>query len=274
MSSEQSRLTEYVDTWKRAADDVVLLLSGLSEEEWSRPTDLPGWDVRAVAAHLAHLESELAGVEQERVEVPELEHITAPSATYTEAGRIARESLSNPEIVEELVAAVDSRSAQLRGDPPTDGSALAPITPAGLSWDWETLLRNRVVDVWMHEQDIRRAVGRPGGMTSPAAAHTVLVLSTGFPFVVGKRVAPPVGTTVVLDVTGVHPVHLLVEVNEQGRAVPSTDAPQDPTVVLQMNIESLVILCGGRRPADQVHVTVTGDQELGRRILRSMAVTS
>jgi len=61
------------------------------------------------------------------------------------------------------------------------------------------------------------------------------VLTTGFPYMVGKRVAPLAGTTVVLDVTGVHPVHLVaVEVNEQGRAVPTTTDPEDPTVNLQM----------------------------------------
>ena len=51
--------------------DVVALLRSLDEDDWSRPTDCPGWDVKAVAAHLAHLESVLAGRPQDHVEVPQ-----------------------------------------------------------------------------------------------------------------------------------------------------------------------------------------------------------
>ena len=32
---------------------VIRLLEGLSETDWSRPTDCPGWDVRTTVAHLA-----------------------------------------------------------------------------------------------------------------------------------------------------------------------------------------------------------------------------
>jgi uncharacterized protein (TIGR03083 family) len=273
MTSDQERLAKYVDIWKSSIDDVVALLRSLDEDDWSTPTDLPGWDVRGVAAHLAHLESELSGVEQAKFDVPELEHLTAPSALYTEAGVIARESLEPKQIIDELQEAVEVRLAQLRDEPPTDGSAHPLITPGGMPWSWETMLRNRPLDVWMHEQDIRRAVGRPGGLDSAGAAHTVMVLTMSFPYSVGKRVAPPVGTTVVLDVSGVRPVHLAVEINLEGRAVPMTEEPATPTVRLGMDTETFVILGGGRRTPDRVTVDIEGDQELGRQIVGALAVT-
>lgn len=274
MNADRERLSEYVEIWRGAVDDVVRLLRNLSDEEWTRPTDLPGWDVRAVAAHLAHLESELSGADQVALEVPEQAHLTAPSGRYMEAGRIARASLSNTEVVDELERAVAARDAALREDPPIDGAATPPVTPAGVSWDWDTLLRNRVVDVWMHEQDVRRAVGRPGGMNRPAAAHTLRVLTAGLPYVVGKRVQPPAGTTVVLEVTGVHPVHLVVEMNQAGRAVVSTSPVEHPTTTLRMDAETFLLLAGGRRSADAAEVEVSGDEELAGRILASMALTT
>jgi uncharacterized protein (TIGR03083 family) len=273
MTSDQERLTGYVESWRSTVDEVVALLRSLDDGDWSKPTDLPGWDVKGVACHLAHLESELAGVKQKRVELPERDHYTAPTAMYTELGLVAREDLSGAEVTDELEESARTRYEQLRADPPTDGKADPPRTPGKIGWNWETLLGNRVVDVWMHEQDIRRAVGRPGGMNTPGAAHTIATFAHSFPYAVGKRVAPPVGTTVVLDVTGVSPVHLAVQVDESGRAVPLTADPEKPTVSLRTDVETFAMLGGGRRPAAELPVEVDGDEELGKRILQAMAVT-
>ncbi len=273
VTSDQDRLSGYVATWRSAVDDVLVLLRSLDEADWSKPTDLPGWDVRGVAAHLAHVESDLAGVKQRRVERPTGDHLTAPTSVFTEMGLLARADKSPTEIVDELEECARARHEALLADPPTDGRADPPRTPGKIGWDWETLLAGRVVDVWMHEQDIRRAVGRPGGFDSPGAAHTVATFTRSLPYVVGKLVAPPAGTTVLLDVTGVSPVHLALEVDESGRARVTATGPATPTVSLRMDVETFVVLAGGRRTADVVPVEVRGDEELGRRILAAMVVT-
>lgn len=272
MDTDQNRLRSYVDAWRSTTEDVVVLLRSLEEADWDRPTDLPGWTVRSVACHLAHLESELAGFEQEPVEVSAAPHVASPMGLYTEMGPVARSSWPTSRIVEELTAATAARYAELRTDPPLDGTGSPPRTPGGIPWDWDTLLSNRVVDVWMHEQDIRRAVERPGDMDRPGARHTVAVFARGLGYVVGKRVGPPPGTTVVLDVTGVHPVHLALEVDDSGRAVPVTDVA-GPTASLRMPLESFVVLAGGRRTPADVPLEVAGDEELGHAILAAMAVT-
>ena len=59
--TDQELLRAYVDVWWQAINDFIDLLEELPEEEWSTPTDLPGWDVKAVASHIAHLEGILAG---------------------------------------------------------------------------------------------------------------------------------------------------------------------------------------------------------------------
>ena len=271
--SDADRLAMYVDAWATSVDATVALLRSLSDADWDRPTDLAGWDVRAVAAHLAHLESELAGNEQEQVQVPELEHIVSPMGYYTEMGPIARREWPAARIVDELESAAASRLAELRADPPVDGSGAPPRTPGGIGWDWNTLLSNRVVDVWMHQQDVRRAVGRPGGMDSRGAEHTVSVFARAFGYTVGKRVAPPAGTSVVLDVTGLRPVHLAVEVGADGRAVPSSVTAETADVALTMDLETYVVLAGGRRAAADLDVSLAGNEELGRRVLAAMAVT-
>lgn len=267
--ADEERLSGYVETWAATVTETVSLLRSLQPGDWDLPTDLPGWDVRAVAAHLAHIESDLAGNAQEPVEVPELDHIRSPMGFYTEAGAITRRDWPAERIIDELEASAAARLEALRADPPTDGKGAPPRTPAGNGWDWDTLLSNRVVDVWMHQQDIRRAVDRPGGLQTPGAAHTVAVFVGAFGYTVGKRVAPPPGTSVALEVTPPHPVHVVVQVDDSGRAVPADVS--EPTAGLRMDPESYVVLCGGRGAPTEV--AVTGDHDLGHRVLDAMAVT-
>lgn len=270
--TDAERLKKYVDAWSTTCDDTVALLRSLDAEDWTRPTDLPGWDVKAVAAHLAHLEAELAGEEQAAVAVPELDHVSSPMSVYTERGPIARRDADPGAVVDELERTVAVRRANLAANPPTDAAGAPPRTPGGLPWDWQTLLSNRVIDVWMHQQDVRRAVARPGGLDSPGAAHTVDGFLRALGYVVAKKAGAGPGTSVVLEVTGPVARTAAVLVGDDGRAVPA-DSPDEPTLRLRMDTEAYVVLSGGRRPPGDVPVDVTGDEDLGRRVLAALAVT-
>ncbi len=274
MASGPELLAGYVTAWSEAVDAVLALLRSLDEQEWARSTDLPGWDVRAVAAHLAHVEADLAGLAEppQTVADPTAGPTRTVATDYTEAGVRARAIHSPAEIVDELERAAAARLDQLRAAPPEDPAARPDRTPGGVGWDWATLLSNRVIDVWVHDQDIRRAVDRPGEWDTAAARHTLKMFGRGFLFSVGKRVAPPEGTTVVLEVTGADPVHLPVVI-ANGRAVPASTDPDQPDAHLGMDRETFLVLAGGRRRPDQVQVEVTGDQELAGRILAAMAIT-
>ena len=85
--SDQERLAGYVAVWWLAVTDLLALLESLTEEEWSAPTDLPGWDVRAIASHVAHLEAILAGGEEETADV-DLDGV--PDVYQTEDGTVVR----------------------------------------------------------------------------------------------------------------------------------------------------------------------------------------
>src|SRR3989442_438941 len=61
------------------------------------------------------------------------------------------------------------------------------------------LLGFRIFDSWVHEQDMRRAVDRPGDLDSPAAAHSLGMMVGVLPYVVGKKVGAPDGSTVVVQ---------------------------------------------------------------------------
>lgn len=269
--SDQERLAGYIDVWWQAVDDFTTLLEELPEEEWSTPTDLAGWDVRAVASHTAHLEGILAGAPEETAEVGEPAHVTGLMGLYTEIGVVNRRGATPDEIINEIRSAATRRHTALLADPPTDGAARPEVVFGGVPWDWQTLLRNRPLDIWMHEQDVRRATGRPGNLDSAAAKHTSDYLAEAFGYVLAKKVGAPSGTTAVLEVG--NDVPLGFAVGDTGRGERLDAPPAEPTVRLAMDRESFIVLAGGRRATAPDSVRVEGDQELGRRIIERMATT-
>jgi uncharacterized protein (TIGR03083 family) len=269
--TDQQRLAGYIDVWWRAVDDFTSLLEEVPAEEWSTPTDLAGWDVRAVASHTAHLESILAGAPEETAEVGEPDHVTGLMGLYTEIGVVNRRDSSPDEIINEIRSVTTARHTVLLTDPPTDAAAKPEAIFGGVPWDWETLLRNRPLDIWMHEQDVRRAVGRPGNLDSPAGQHTTDYLIESFGYVLAKKAGAPSGTIALLVVEGSAPAAFTV--NDIGRGEPLAELPDAPDVTLRMDRASFIVLAGGRRPAEPGAVTIEGDEALGRRIVDSMATT-
>lgn len=269
--TDAPRLSELIETWRCAIADFVALVRDVPEDQWHLPTDLDGWSVKDNAAHTAHLEGVLAGTPEETVQVEEAPHIKGFMNIYTEQGVVARRERDMASIADEIQQAADTRYAELQSNPPADGTAAPPRTPGGIPWDNNTLLGNRPLDIWMHEQDIRRAIGRPGGYDSDAARHAIAKLGLALPMVLGKRVSPPAGTVVRLDVLDAGE-SWTVAIGEDGRAG-FTETTDSPTVRIALSAEDFVVLAGGRRSVDQTSPTFTGDEELGRAVLSNLSVT-
>jgi uncharacterized protein (TIGR03083 family) len=270
MTDDRDELAGYVEIWWQAINDFLDLLEELPEDEWTTPTDLAGWDVKACAAHTAHLEGILAGNPEESAEVGEPAHVTGLMGLYTEIGVVNRRDASPDAIINEIRESVTRRHTSLLADPPTDGDAKPRPIFGGVPWTWRTLLRNRPLDIWMHEQDVRRAVGRPGNLDSAPARHTAEYLAESLGYVLGKKVGAPTGTSLVLDMAGSTPFAFEIDDNGRGQRVA---APAKPTVTLHMDRESFIRLAGGRCAAEPGKVTVDGDQALGERVLTSLATT-
>ncbi len=262
-------LTTYLTAWRDSAERVLGLCRTLAPEQWSAATDLPGWTVRDVVAHLADVEAQLAdsGLATGATGRREM----APDATA--AGVESRRDMHPEQLVDELAGAVGRRVTALTADPPADPAGLPPGMAAGLGWDWQTLLRNRAIDLWVHEQDIRRAVGVPGGMDSPGAEVTVSAFAAALPYVLGKKVSPAPGTVVGWAVTGEVPFEQVLRVGDDGRARRLDRTPPAGTTWLRMDTETFAVLTAGRRGPGDVALQTAGDHELAARVAAEMAVT-
>ena len=176
----------------------------------------------------------------------------------------ARRSRSGAEVLAEWNEITATRMATLRaaGDDYFDAPAMTPTGPGTVA----DFLHIRVLDCWLHEQDMRRAAARPGHLSGAAAEHTVDRLIRTVPIVVGKRAATPEGKAVVIDITGGVQRHIVCEVRN-GRAA-MVEAPRGaPMCTITLDTEAFVVLAAGRRGADAVAASVTGDTELAGRIL-------
>lgn len=269
-----SILHEYVDIWRAQCADLTELARDLSPVDWQLPTDCPGWTVHDVFAHCVALEAELAGDPRPKIHIDvSQEHIVGPANIYTERGVAARHEQTAEELLADFADAADRRSAALALETLDDPGGKPGWTPGGIDWDWETLLRNRVVDLWVHEQDIRRAVHRPGHLDSAGARVTQETFALALPFVVAKRAAATAGTSVVFDISGPVAASYPVVVDPAGRGRGNETAPDRPTLRLTMTTEEFTTLAAGRRTAEALTVTIDGDAVLAQRVLSVMALT-
>jgi uncharacterized protein (TIGR03083 family) len=253
----------------RSLDD---LCSGLTDAEWARPTDCPGWTVQDQLAHLIGTESMLAGDP-----APPPPPGEAPAHVRNEMGRANEawiaEMRGEPAaaVLERFRQVTARRLAQLRAAGPEVFDALGP-SPVG-NVPYREFMNVRVMDNWAHEQDIRRAVGRPGHRAGPVVDHSLARFEPAMAFVVGKKAGAPDGASVRFELGGGAGRRIDVVVRE-GRAV-LADAPDPPTVTLRLEAETWWCLALGRRDGPTARaagdVAIEGDTALGARIIDELS---
>ena len=139
----------------------------------------------------------------------------------------------------------------------------------GAGWDLATLLRNRPIDLWVHEQDIRSATGRPLTTTGVGAAHVAGLMTKIFPMSLRRL---PAGTAVVADISGPPGRVLAARVGDDGRAAPF-DPGEGSDVTLEMDDVTWLRLTVGRVDPADADVTVTGDEGTAAVVLGRLNVT-
>jgi uncharacterized protein (TIGR03083 family) len=268
-------LQPYIDAWTNSIEAISELVTPLVEGEWNRATACPGWSVRDVVSHVIGVECEMLGDPRPIHSLPrDLFHVTNEITRYMEVQVDVRRCHTAPEMTSELEYTLIRRSRQLRNeyrDPET--KVRGPL--GGSELTLEQTLRMRAFDVWVHEQDLRRALDKPGNLDSPGAAVTRDVLLEALPKVVAKDAGAPPHSAVVFDVHGPLEFMRTVRVDAEGRGSVNGSPSLGPAVTLTLDWEAYVLLaCGRAKPEALVdRVKTEGDQALGRAILREFTVT-
>jgi uncharacterized protein (TIGR03083 family) len=257
------------EEWSRLDE----LLTGLDEASWSAPTCLPGWDVKAVVAHLIGTESMLLGESTPVVEIDpaEYEHVLNDMGRINEAWVASMADLAPVELLIRFREQTARRLEALRA---TDQAAwdAEGFTPAGND-TYGRFMRIRTFDCWIHEQDIRDAVGSPGGEEGVAARVALDEMEAALGYVVGKKAGAPAGSSVTFELTGPAGRTLHVDVGDRAKVVDELPGPATVTLTMPAGVFARLAAGRGDPEALRSQVTIAGDADLGRQILANMRYT-
>jgi uncharacterized protein (TIGR03083 family) len=250
---------------------LVALGEDLAPVDWEQPTDCPGWTVRDQYAHMIGTESALLG---DPVPPP----LTAAHA-HNRMGEV-NEGWVDPlrgqpgaAVLKAFRAVTARRLVALRAmtseewEAPTD----TPVGPG----TYALFMEIRIFDCWVHEQDVRSALDRPGHLDGPIADVAMARLSGSLGFVVGKRVGAPEGSTVVVELEP--PLGRRLAVAVAGGRAGAAEAPESPSVRIRTDGETWMRLSTGRTSAadaiDEGRIAFEGDASLGRAVVEQLNVT-
>lgn len=255
-----------IDVWRAAMAD---FRDAAARAEWRHPSVLPGWTVADVVAHVTWIERSQLG----RADPPHepdwasLPHVRDGFSRITEVPVDLRRSRTREEVLAEFDQAVAEREVALRELRASNPGLV--MNPLGRMMPFDEVIAMRVFDTWVHEQDIRVAVGDPGHLGTAPAHMAADRMRKALGFVWAKKVDAPVGATLQVSVTGpgVEFSDTVIR-TEDGKGRPS-EPVDTPTVALTMSFPDFVALTCGRGPAKP---EVTGDQDLGERTIARLNI--
>lgn len=206
-----------------------------------------------------------------------------------EEGVRARSEVSGPDLLQTLREVADIRLAQAY-DPDLELDTPVPSV-RGRQAPFGDVIALRITDIWVHGQDIRDVVERPGALESPGGSiFTDVVLSSLAQRVLGLDPVPEPGTVVIVESTG--PVTgragVRIGTDADGRPcthelftghvsadddVPEVDDAPDVVTTISLSTHELTRRGAGRQTTEETAYQVQGDEGLARRVLDALQVT-
>jgi uncharacterized protein (TIGR03083 family) len=257
-----------VDEWSSTDS----LLDSLTPAQWVTPTALPGWSVHDVVSHIVGAELGLAGHQPPLdKDVRALPHVRNDIGTVNEYWVDSFRTISPADLHRRFREITATRAEALQAMSAED--FLAPSwTPSGQD-TYARYMRIRLFDCWMHEQDIRDAVGIPGNESGPCADTSLDEITAALGYIVGKRASAPTGSSVTFTLDG--PASRTIHVAVDARAKVVDTLPGPATTTLTMSSTTFTRLAGGRIPVEAARgrTKSQGNPDLAERVLFALPFT-
>jgi uncharacterized protein (TIGR03083 family) len=253
-----------VDCLLESMNSVLELLGDLEDSDWQARSLCPAWRVRQVVAHLDGIEEALSDWRPAG---------DAP-APFEIVGKVFDEvdDWSPDRLLGRFRTVVAGRRSELLA---ADGTLFDEVswTPVGVQ-TYGRFMAIRNFDFWVHEQDIRVPLGRPGHTSGPAAELALDEVRRSFGYIVGRRAAIPDGSSVLVELDG--PIEGRLGAVVEGRARLVDDLEHPDAIIRTDSLTFMLLACGRVDPETHLangDVELRGDKELAGQLARNLRFT-
>lgn len=255
------------------------LLRSLTAEEWERQTIAPKWKVKDVAAHL--LDTQLRKLSLARdgyfPPAPPITDLVAFIDRLNEEGVALYRRLS-PSVLISLMELASRESAAFH-------ASLDPLAPAlfAVSWAGEETSLNwfdtarEFTERWHHQQQIRLASNRPGGMTGEFCRPVFDCFLRGLPHLYRDVEAAPGTAVIVVDVGEPCDARWILsrETPHWQFVAEIPDGPQSCTRIrISPDVAWRLFTKGCDRDWARARIEIEGDQAMGAKLLELVSIVA
>src|SRR5690625_3370539 len=209
--------------YREQYDALTTLFNSLAPSQWPTVTNLPGWDVQAVASHIMGTELMLLGDSPTSAELDDWPaHVRNEIGARNERWVHTLRGDSPDDMRQRWRDIVERRLAAMKelSDGQWHADSWTPVGQATHS----RFMRIRVYDCWLHEQDIRDAIGEPGHEAGLAVNVALDEIATGLGYIVGKKAGVPEASSVTIKLTDPTERQFHLRVDGRARIVDKLDA--------------------------------------------------
>ncbi len=263
---------EVVDLLKEEFKVLVEFLGELNHDEFNLATDCPGWTVKDNVSHLLGIEEMLLGVEPTKHVAKNSSWVKNPMGELNENRVDSLRKTPAKEVVSLFESAIKTRLANLEAMNPVDFQA-ETMTPTGPGTTLD-LLEIRILDLYVHEQDMRRATKKPGHQGGPVVESVINRLLLPMPMVFSKRAKASDGETLLIVLKPpVEKKSIIVVQDHHGKF---EDSASSFTVEMVSEPDAFIELTCGRTPVKDLlasrRIEIKGSVELGLSFLENSII--
>jgi uncharacterized protein (TIGR03083 family) len=250
------------EAFARAADAFDGLLGALSDEDWKTEA-LRGLDVQGLVGHLTGVEEDTHRALGWDPEVADASHVeSTQGAAIRQAGR-------SPALTRDEWRRAADRTLELArradDDPAAGGSAR--LAMHGITLPLDDLLVVRAFELWVHDNDIRRAVGLPPSVPDPPVLHLMSDLAARMlPYVAARLGLRPVDVHLVLTGPGGGTWDVAIGREAGGRAA----EPGQEGVAIVADAVGFCLLAGNRVTPAELGPHIIGDESRAASVLAAI----
>ncbi len=241
---------------------------------YDAPTPCPGWAVRDVVSHLLGFELMIRG----ELQLPSHDgvwpsHVKNPIGEINEAVIESYRTLPGTEVLD-LFRVTTRRSLEHLRSLDEEAWEKVGWSPEG-ERPFHRFQETRVLDSWIHLQDIRDALLEPSDDHGLGEEIVVNRFESALPYVIGKKAGAKEGTLVQINLSGRLARSILIGV-ENGRASALERTSEAPSLELSTPVALFWRRAAGRISADAFlrasATEVRGDEGLARSFAEALAI--